>query len=371
MNALNIQHWLKLSQAKGVGPVTAMKLVEYWGSVSALWQASLDAWQQASMSPALINALLQVPQSVIDEDCQWADQSGQCILTIDDPAYPEYLRVTSAPPIVLYIKGNPSCLSRLQVAIVGSRRSSYQGRSFAHHLSKGLSNQGVVVTSGLARGIDGAAHQGALVGSSETIAVLGCGLDIIYPSEHRRLASLIEDRGALVSEYRPCTKPKPHHFPQRNRIISGLSHGVVVVEAARQSGSLITVEHALDQGREVFAVPGVAGVASVEGCHGLLRSGATLVEHEGDVLDALGIRSVRGKSLETSSSAARQPSPGGGVSLDSECQMLLECVDYKMTTVDQVIARSALNVAKVNSMLLIIELKGYITRVSGGYVRVD
>ena len=371
MRTQNIQHWLRLSQAEGVGPVTAMQLVEYWGSVAALWEASLDAWNQAPMSSALISALLQVPQSTVDQDCQWAEKPGHSILTIDNPDYPEMLRVISAPPLLLYVKGDPCCLSELQVAIVGSRRGSYHGRRLAHQLSRGLSNQGVVVTSGLARGIDAAAHQGALAGSTNTIAVLGSGVDVIYPSEHHRLASRIIERGALVSEYRPCARPQSYHFPQRNRIISGLSCGVVVVEATRKSGSLITAEHALDQGREVFAVPGVAGVSSVEGCHALLKSGATLVECAEDVLRTVTNSPLKNDRLVNLASVDTKDDQGGMVSLDSECQMLLECVDYKMTTVDQVMARSGLNVAKVNSKLLIIELKGYITRVSGGYVRVD
>jgi len=367
----NIEHWLRLSQAVGVGPVTAMQLVEYWGSVTALWGAPLDAWCQSPMSSALIDALLQVSQSTVDQDRQWAEQPDHSILTIDDSAYPEWLRAISAPPLLLYIKGDPGCLSELQVAIVGSRRGSYHGRTLAHQLSCGLSDRGVVVTSGLARGIDGAAHQGALAGSGKTLAVLGSGLDVIYPSEHRRLASHIMERGALVSEYRPCARPRSYHFPQRNRIISGLSCGVVVVEAARKSGSLITVEHALEQGREVFAVPGVAGVSSVEGCHALLRSGATLVECVEDVLQVVSNSSLRNDRVVSLSTGHTKDDRGGMVPLDSECQILLECVDYKMTTVDEVRARSGLNVAKVNSMLLIIELKGYITRVSGGYVRVD
>ena len=371
MSTASIEQWLRLSQASGVGPVTAMQLVEYWGSVAALWETTPEDWQEASMSQTLIDALLQVSQADIDADLMWAEQPNHAIVTWDDPAYPDRLRAIPVPPLLLYIKGDPQCVTRLQVAMVGSRRASYHGRSLARQLSQALSDRGVIVTSGLARGIDGAAHQGALAGSGKTVAVLGSGLDVIYPSEHRELASHMIERGALVSEYRPLTSPQPYHFPQRNRLISGLSWGVVVVEATRRSGSLITVEHALEQGREVLAVPGVAGLSSVEGCHALLKSGATFVECVDDIVQAMESCGVVVESqapvLPTELTVSKEP----GEPLDSECQMLLECVDYKMTTVDQVTARSGLNVAKLNSMLLIIELKGYITRVSGGYMRVS
>ena len=366
-----VEQWLRLSMVAGVGPITALELVKHWGSITALWQASPKAWRDADMSPTLIKALLADSSAQVKADLKWAQQPRHHIITLEDPRYPTCLSMIPQPPLLIYVTGDPLVLSKIQVAVIGSRRCSHLGKEQAYRLAQDLARRSIIVTSGLAYGIDAAAHRGALSGNHQTVAVLGSGCDTIYPARHQELAEQIQDQGALVSEYSPSQSPKAYHFPQRNRIISGLSWGVVVVEAAQRSGSLITAKHALEQGKEVFAMPGCAGQVSVQGCHKLLKNGAILLDGVEDVMVAL--------QLSGQVTALQQSS---GVSLPRRCdckttpldrshRQLLECVDYKMTTVDKVIARSSKNVAKVNSMLLILELKGYITRVSGGYVRVN
>ena len=204
------------------------------------------------------------------------------------PTYPALLREIVDPPIVLWLVGAAACLSEPAVAIVGSRRATPAGIAVARRIGRGLAEAGLVVVSGLARGIDGAAHQGALDAGGRTVAILGCGADVVYPPEHASLAKRVAEAGALVSEFPPCTPPLPRHFPLRNRIISGLSRAVVVIEASDRSGSLITARAALDQGRDVLAVPGNVASGRYSGCHALIKDGAPLVETVEDVLNELG-----------------------------------------------------------------------------------
>ena len=371
MSECHIEQWLRLSMAAGVGPITALQLVKHWGGIVPLWQASPKAWRDADMSPTLIKALLVDSSAQVKADLKWAQQPRHHIVTLEDPRYPTCLSMIPQPPLLIYVKGDPVVLSKTQVAIIGSRRCSHLGKEQSYGLAQNLARRGIVVTSGLAYGIDAAAHRGALSGNHQTVGVLGSGCDTIYPARHQELADQIQHHGALVSEYSPRQSPKAYHFPQRNRIISGLSWGVVVVEAAQRSGSLITAEHALEQGKEVFAMPGCAGQVSVQGCHNLLKNGAILLDGVEDVMVALQLSGQATALQQSSGVRLSRRRDCKTAPLDRSHRQLLGCVDYKMTTVDQVIPRSRKNVAKVNSMLLILELKGYITRVSGGYVRVN
>jgi DNA processing protein len=282
------------------------------------------------------------------------------LLTWFDHKYPAMLREIADPPIVLWCQGNAGCLDQPAVAIVGSRRATPAGLTVARTLARGLAEAGLVVVSGLARGIDAAAHQGALDGGGRTIAVLGCGGDVMYPSEHRALADGIRGDGVIVTEFPPGTPPLQHHFPLRNRIISGLCRAVVVVEAPGRSGSLITARIALEQGRDVLAVPGNVASGHYSGCHALIKDGAPLVETVRDVLNALG--------AEPSGVPAQEH-------VRRACEMSrLEAVMAagESYSIDELAALSGLATAALLSELGTLEIAGRIDRVPGaGFVKVD
>jgi len=299
----------------------------------------------------------------VDKDLAWAEKEHCHIITKNQASFPPLLKEIAGGPVVLFVRGNPKLLSRPQIAVVGSRNPTAQGRDLAMNFAHHFSRQGLTVTSGLAIGIDGAAHKGALLGSGGTIAVLGNGLDFIYPASHQSLAHEIVEKGAIVSEFPIGTPALPAHFPRRNRIISGLSVGTLVIQAALKSGSLITAQCALEQGREVFAIPGSIHDALAKGCHALIRQGAKLVETAEDVLEELGSL----LKYVTKSSKKEEQIPLLG--LDSPYESLLSEVGYESTPIDVVVARSGLTAARVSSMLLELELKGYIASVPGGYAR--
>jgi DNA processing protein len=274
------------------------------------------------------------------------------VLAFGDPEYPASLRVTPDPPIVLWVNGSTAVLDRQAVAVVGSRAASAAGVEVAERLGHDLAAAGMTVVSGLARGCDAAAHRGALAAKGVTIAVLGCGADVVYPDEHRALYRRIGETGAIVSELPPGAPPLPAHFPQRNRIISGLARGVVVVEASERSGSLITAACALEQGREVMAVPGSILGSRHRGCHALLRDGARLVETAGDVLEELGIAAP---VLRTEADALSDP--------DGLLALLTAEGDGDF---DLLARRSGLTVAVLLQRLLALELTGRVRRAPGG-----
>ncbi len=281
-----------------------------------------------------------------------------------DPAYPERLRAIPDPPPVLYAKGSPEAARRSAVGVVGTRAPSEYGRKMTRLLCRGLTAAGVGVVSGLARGIDGEAHEAALSGGGETVAVLGSGVDVPYPPEHRDLCRRIEQGGALLSEQPMGARPLPRHFPARNRIISGLSLGVVVVEATERSGSLITARWALEQGREVFAVPGPAGASRSRGPHGLIREGAKLVEDVADVIEeiapqlaaAAGPSSAAAGASHASAEACRPAGPAGAILRDLEDGPL---------QMDELIHRLGLSTQQVCEVLLDLELQGLLRQLPG------
>jgi DNA processing protein len=289
----------------------------------------------------------------------WLARPGHHLLALADPAYPAQLREISDPPPLLFVIGDPARLATPQVAVIGSRNPSLGGREQAESLARGLAAAGVTVTSGLALGIDGAAHRGALVGGGYTVAVAGTGPDRIYPAHHHDLAREIVARGAVVTEFPTGTPPRPEHFPRRNRIISGLSLGVVVVEAALRSGSRITARHAADQGREVFAVPGSVRNPLARGCHALLRDGAKLVETVEDILEELDSGFLR----------APAPAPGGvapGPDPDATQCRVLEALGHDPAPVDRLVERTGLTADAVSAILLTLELRGLVASAPGG-----
>lgn len=293
----------------------------------------------------------------IDAALAWAQSPRHHLITWGDARYPALLREIPDPPLCLFVIGDPAHLSRPQIAVVGSRTPTAGGADNAKAFAQALTEAGLVTTSGLALGIDACAHRGALTAGGPTVAVAGTGLDRVYPARHRALAHEIAERGALVSEFMLGTPPRREHFPQRNRVISGLSIGVLVVEAAVHSGSLITARLASEQGREVFAIPGSIHSPLSRGCHALIRQGAKLVESARDVLEELGaLASLTGPAHARASLVPAHP--------------LLTHLGYDPVDVDTLIERSGLTPDAVSSILLELELKGMVTVCPGGkYLR--
>ncbi|HNP36172.1 MAG TPA: DNA-processing protein DprA [Woeseiaceae bacterium] len=292
----------------------------------------------------------------------WLEQPGHALIRLGDDNYPELLSRISNPPESLYIKGDPEALQLPALAIVGSRNPTSGGARNAFEFARYLANNGFCIVSGLAQGIDSAAHKGAIAASKPTVAFLGHGIDTVYPAQNRELAEAISRNGALVSEFPLGTPPMKELFPQRNRLISGASLGTLVVEAARRSGSLITARLAGEQGREVFAIPGSIHNAMARGCHRLIRDGAKLVESADDILGELGplVGHVLQNAIATDNLPIQQKPR------DAEYVKLLENLGHDPISVDQLVERSGLTIGQVSSMLLILELDGTVEKLSGG-----
>ncbi len=376
-----LRSWLALTHTPKLGPVRIHSLLEIFDTPADVLNAGLSGWKQAGLSEKMIEYLSAPDWDKVDADLKWLDQENASILTLDDDRYPPLLKnIPDAPP-VLYILGQVEVLKQPQLAIVGSRNPTHAGKDIAHDFALYLANMGMTITSGMALGIDAAAHQGALDSLKNdsgnhglTVAVMGTGLDRVYPAKHRDLAHNIAKNGVLVSEYAPGTPALPGNFPRRNRIISGLSTGVLVVEAAVQSGSLITARLASEQGREVFAVPGSLHHPLAKGCHALIRQGAKLVETAEHILEELGgfanmFSEVdeNNRSFAQNSEQKQETELNLAINVDDEYKQVLKCIDFEPTSVDKVVERSGLTADAVCSMLLVLELQGYVTALSGGY----
>jgi DNA processing protein len=350
---------------------------EAWLRLAAtpgLDRAWLDALlrQQGITGPAASSMASagEADEPMIDQARAWLAAAGDHhLVSLVDPRYPTRLRQVPDPPLLLFVRGDPSILDDPTLAMVGSRNPSPTGAENAHEFARYLSRCGLVIASGLALGIDAAAHRGALLGGSPTVAVLGSGPDRVYPDQNRELADAIAGRGAVVSEFFPGSPPRRAHFPRRNRIISGLSLGVLVVEAALRSGSLISARLAAEQGREVFAIPGSIHNPMARGCHLLIKQGAKLVESAGDVLGELsGLIELDDRPEERRA----DEDPGRARGLSDDQQELLDACGYDPFTIDEAAARAKLTPAEVSSMLLILELQGYVESGPGGrYTRVS
>jgi len=300
----------------------------------------------------------------LEQDLRWLDRPGRHLLTADDPRYPPQLAAIPGSPAALFVRGDPAVLSRPQLAIVGSRSATAAGRETAFEFAAQLAAAGLVITSGLAVGIDAAAHRGALHARGITIAVCGTGLDRVYPGEHAALADEIAACGALASEFPTGTPPLAHNFPRRNRLLSGLARGVLVIEAAARSGSLITARLAGEQGREVMAMPGAVHNPLSRGCHRLIKDGAALVETVDDVLEALGLRVLAAAADCRARAHDRADSPAGR--LDSGAEMLLNALDFGPTDLDRLVERTGLAAQSVISKLQLLELEGRVESLAGG-----
>jgi DNA processing protein len=359
-----LSSWLTLYHAPGVGAVTFNQLLEWCISPNELLQTGTEQLRKLGLKQASINALRHPNEEAIARDLEWHSKPGNRIMCSQDPDYPELLRQIPAPPPLLYVHGDTSILGEPQLAMVGSRNPSASGQRTATEFAQHLSAAGLIITSGLALGIDAASHQGALDTGSPTIAVMGTGLDRVYPARNRDLARQIAEQGALISEFPVGTPPLAENFPRRNRIISGLSLGTLVVEAALRSGSLISARNAGEQGREVFAIPGSIHNPLARGCHHLIRQGAKLVETAQDVIDELGILADTCNSL--SQPGEWDDTPGYTRELDAEYMQLLDNIGFDNTSIDNLVTRSGLTPAEVSSMLLQLEMSGYIASNPGG-----
>jgi DNA processing protein len=309
-------------------------------------------------------ALRAADSEALAADLEWLAAPNHHLLPSTATHYPPLLADTAGAPAALYVRGSTGILSTPQLAIVGSRNPTASGRETAFEFAAHLARCGLTITSGLAEGIDAAGHRGALAAGGSTVAVCGTGLDRVYPEQHSELADAIAVSGALISEFPPRTPPRKENFPQRNRIISGLSLGTLVVEAARQSGSLITARFANEQGREVFAIPGSIHSPLSRGCHRLLREGAKLVEEASDILSELRIPLTA--AVAASSAAPAQARAQTAERLDKDYEILLDALGFDALGIDALIERSGLKPDAVASMLLILELKGLVEARPGG-----
>ncbi len=338
--------------------------------LAALAGQPLARLLELGVPPAASARLTAPDRAAIERDRRWLERAGAGLIDALGADYPPQLRDIPGAPALLYVLGAAPLLATAQVALVGSRRPSEEGRRNAYALAQQLARSGLTVTSGLALGIDAASHAGALDGGGHTIGVLGCGLDQIYPPQHEGLGARIARQGALVSEFPPASAPRKGHFPRRNRLISALCLGTLVVEAARSSGSLLTARCAAQQRRRVLAVPGSIHNPLARGCHVLIREGATLVESAADVLQALNFSSPK-QSLMEFSGGPQQPVTAVPA-LDKDHKILLDALGFGPASIDTLVARTGLPSPTVVSMLLILELEGAVQSQPGGrYMRIQ
>ncbi|MDP0561919.1 MAG: DNA-processing protein DprA [Candidatus Endonucleobacter sp. (ex Gigantidas childressi)] len=363
-----LESWLRLSSISGVGALRLQRLLRNFGSPEGILSASMEELSRG-VPEKVAQAIVTSQQShdmnkKLDVVRGWLDASeAHHVLCFDSDLYPSQLKELPDPPAVLYVIGNPELLTEPQVSIVGSRRPTPHGRRMALEISEQLARSGFVITSGLALGIDGSAHQGALSCYGNTIAVLGTGVDQVYPRQHQSLYTEIIEQGALVSEYPLGMQPMPSNFPRRNRIISGLSLGVLVVEAGLGSGSLISARLAAEQGREVFAMPGSVMNPMAKGCHKLIREGAVLVETVDDILAEL-----RPEIQQLLLAADTPIKPDKNI--DSIQQQVLVAMGFDVVSADILSSRCAVPYNELSVLLTGMELGGFIESVPGGYIRV-
>lgn len=354
------RYWLAWNLVQGVGPRRFSALLAHFGGAAAAWHASLKHLRSIpGFSEAIIKNRQKIAEQDIDRVMLQTAEAGAAFITLADQEYPLLLRhIYDAPP-VLYICGKPD-FTQPSIAVVGTRTPTPLGRNIARKIAAELAGHGITVVSGLARGVDTAAHQGALTGKGQTIAVLGSGIDVVYPSENWQLAVKITGNGANVTEFPPGTAPYAGNFPARNRIISGLSLGVLVVEAGLDSGSLITAEYALEQGRDVFAIPGAPCNNLNKGPNMLIKQGAKLVEEVGDILEELQLpdRYLK-KAADTASAEAN------GRTLEGRIRELLTT---RPVHIDEVARLTGLDIARISAVLLDMEMSGLILRMPGDLI---
>ena len=374
MDHEELRYWLRLQLTEGVGNTTARHLLTAFGLPPSLFSQTESALREV-VTERHAKALSKVPEGLaltLETTWEWlqADPERRRILTLGDAAYPQALLNIEDPPVLLYAIGAPSVWESVVwntapcIAVVGSRNPTPQGATNAHQFAKTLAQSGLTVVSGLALGVDGAAHEGALSAASSelaTIAVVGTGLDRVYPKAHLGLARRIAEHGVLLSEYPLGTPPTAANFPQRNRIISGLSLGTLVVEAALKSGSLITARLALEQGKDVFAIPGSIHSTQSRGCHALIKQGAKLVECAQDILEELHMVTFS----ESGESATEKMTEFGSEGGLDEASELLHALGFDPSSLEDLQARTGIDTAQMQAQLMALELQGRVARMPG------
>jgi len=353
----NTYYFLALNRISDIGPRTVIKCLKRWPNLAEMFQLSAQKLIDVGFSEKIAYSISLFDFSQVDADLHWQTVDNHKLLTWGDPEYPCLLKEIHDPPVVLYAKGDLSCLQQSRIAMVGTRKPSVTGSETAWQFAFELGGRGITIVSGLALGIDAQAHSGCLAASGKTIAVMGTGIDCIYPRRHTALASQICENGLLLSEFPLKSSPIAGHFPRRNRIISGLSSATLVVEAAIRSGSLITARFALDQNRDVLAIPGSIHNPQARGCHQLLQQGAKLITSCSDILDEMGLEHYHVERVVSMEALA------------CENKDLVKCIGFEVTTIDQMITRSDWTVKDIMCGLAELELKGIINAVPGGYMR--
>ncbi|WP_455206048.1 DNA-processing protein DprA, partial [Kaarinaea lacus] len=384
VDTTTLGYWLALLRAPGVGARTYLSLLEQFNSPQAIFEHSSDSLRKhANLSDKTLHYIHNPDWDSVEADMRWLEQAENGVITFDDAAYPALLKEIHDPPPLLFYHGKAEILHYPQLAIVGSRNPSRHGAETAQDFAKHLSTSGLVVSSGMALGIDAAAHQGSIAASGLTVAVAGTGLDRVYPARHRDLAHRIAERGVLISEFVPGSAALAAHFPRRNRIISGLSLGTLVVEAAIQSGSLITARLAMEQGREVFAIPGSIHNPLARGCHALIRQGAKLVETASDIVEELGamlglLNSANSPKVAASEQSDAVPSQDQLATKNQQVidslpskqhRQLYQQLSFEPTSIDTLVERCHLTAESVSAILVELELRGCVTSDSGLYCR--
>lgn len=366
--------------------------MDRFGGIDGLLAAPFAELRAAGLREETAHALRHPDPELLDRDQRWLEADGRCLLTLADERYPSLLRTISSPPAALFVEGDPDVLWQPQIAVIGSRNPTSGGRDNARDFTRELSRRGLAITSGLASGIDSIAHQAALEAGGQTVAVLGSGLDQVYPESSKPLAQQITGQGVIISEFPPGTHPRRSHFPSRNRIISGLSLGVLVIEAGLRSGTLITARLAGTQGREIFALPGSIHNPMAKGCHRLIRDGARLVENVDDIMGELaslagqlagdlnqemarmdedgelGSLDLTGGRPHLSPSLSGSPTAPHSIRWedDPEYQQLWSCLGFDPKPADEIIEQSGLTARAVSAMLLMLELRGMVEAHPGG-----
>jgi len=346
-------YWIGFNKIRGIGYVRTMKLLEFFGDLQPAWNATESSLLEAGLPPRLVKEFLSVRETIdLDKDFNGIQSKGIIVLTIKDSDYPKKLLSIEQPPPVIYLKGGLKESDETAVAIVGTRNPTAYGRQVTQELSQFLAGNGIAVISGLARGIDSVAHTAVLNAGGRTIAVLGCGVDVVYPPEHRQLSERIVEQGALISDYYPGTPPDGVNFPPRNRIISGLSLASVIIEAGEKSGALITAEFAATQGREVFSVPGPIFAPRSKGTNRLIRDGALPLTDFNELLEALNLTQVEEYRY------AKKV-----IQKDEIEQLLSDVIKNEPLHIDEIKNSTGLSMEKVSAALVMMELKGMVRKV--------
>jgi len=365
----DVKYWVAFNLIPGIGRAKFALLQEHFGNLAHAWRASPAELRATGLDPRSVEAIVARRVQIYPQaEMERLERHGIRAITWKDPDYPARLKEIYDLPPVLYVQGDLTPRDETAIAVVGTRQASAYGREAAERLSTDLAHHGVTIVSGLARGIDAVAHRAALAAGGRTIAVMACGLDIVYPPEHARLAREIAQHGAVVSDYPLGTRPRADNFPRRNRIMSGLSLGVLVVEAGAGSGALITARWALEQNREVFAVPGSILSPRSLGCHRLIQDGAKLVHTFQDILEELNLGLVA-RQMELPQPTPVQPQPEAPPAQATEA-LLLQHLSYQPSHIDEVCRASGLPLPTVSSALAIMELKGLVKQVGAmNYIR--